>query len=54
MATGTVGIERLMSRPGDAGFGQAMALSCVLVALCGGLLWLLDRAGRGGGLRLGL
>jgi thiamine transport system permease protein len=49
-----VAIERLMSRPGDAGFGQAMALSCVLVALCGVLLWLLDRVGRGSGLRLGL
>jgi thiamine transport system permease protein len=52
-----VAIERLMSRPGQAGFGQAMALSCVLVMVCGVLLWLLDRVGPGGrarGLRLGL
>lgn len=38
-----VAIERLMSRPGGAGFGQAMALSCVLVALCGVVVALVDR-----------
>ncbi len=63
-----VAIERLMSRPGGAGFGQAMALSCVLVALCGIVLAVVDRGvermGRGrrgsiesdaaDGIRLGL
>lgn len=63
-----VAIERLMSRPGGAGFGQAMALSCVLVLLCGIVLAVVDRSvdrlgrGRGesvesdaaGGIRLGL
>ena len=38
-----VAIERLMSRPGSAGFGQAMALSCVLVLLCGAVLAVVDR-----------
>ncbi len=38
-----VAIERLMSRPGGAGFGQAMALACVLVLLCGAVLSLVDR-----------
>jgi thiamine transport system permease protein len=38
-----VAIERLMSRPGGAGFGQAMALSCVLVVLCGLVVALVDR-----------
>ncbi len=38
-----VAIERLMSRPGGAGFGQAMALSCVLVVLCGVVIALVDR-----------
>ena len=38
-----VAIERLMSRPGGAGFGQAMALSCVLVVLCGAVIALVDR-----------
>ncbi len=38
-----VAIERLMSRPGGAGFGQAMALSCVLVVLCGAVVALVDR-----------
>lgn len=38
-----VAIERLMSRPGGAGFGQAMALSCVLVVLCGVVVALVDR-----------
>lgn len=63
-----VAIERLLSRPGSAGFGQAMALSCVLVLLCGTVLLVVDRAadrfaGRAGanvegeaadGIRLGL
>ncbi len=38
-----VAIERLMSRPGGAGFGQAMALSCVLVVLCAVVVALVDR-----------
>jgi thiamine transport system permease protein len=38
-----VAIERLMSRPGGAGFGQAMALACVLVVLCGAVVALVDR-----------
>lgn len=48
-----VAIERLMSRPGPAGFGQAMALSCVLVLVCGAVLIVIDtvaerRGGRAG------
>ena len=39
-----VAIERLMSRPGSSGFGQAMALSCVLVLLCGVVLAIVDRS----------
>ena len=43
-----VAIERLMSRPGGAGFGQAMALSCVLVLVCAAVIVLVDRwLGRG-------
>lgn len=42
-ATVPVAIEQLMSRPGGAGFGQAMALSCVLAALCAGVVALVDR-----------
>ena len=38
-----VAIERLMSRPGGAGFGQAMALSCILVVICAVVLVLVDR-----------
>jgi thiamine transport system permease protein len=38
-----VAIARLMSRPGGAGFGQAMALSCVLVLLCASVLLAVDR-----------
>lgn len=38
-----VAIERLMSRPGGAGYGQAMALSCVLVLLCAAVVVVLDR-----------
>jgi len=48
-----VAIERLMSRPGSSGFGQAMALSCILVLLCGVVLMIVDmaadRIGRGRG-----
>lgn len=48
-----VAIEQLMSRPGPAGFGQAMALSCVLVLVCGVVLVGVDavaerRGGRSG------
>jgi thiamine transport system permease protein len=48
--TVSVAIERLMSRPGGAGFGQAMALSCILVLVCTTVLVLVDRrrAGRDG------
>lgn len=51
-----VAVERLLSRPGAAGFGQAMALSCILVLLCGVLLAALDRIGNGrrSGVTLGL
>ena len=38
-----IAIERLLSRPGGAGFGQAMALSCVLVVVCAAVLWAVDR-----------
>ncbi|CAB4897085.1 unannotated protein [freshwater metagenome] len=40
--TAPVAIERLLSRPGGAGFGQAMALSCILVAVCGCVLLAVD------------
>lgn len=40
-----VAIERMLSRPGPSGFGQAMALSCVLVALAGLVLAVVDRVG---------
>ena len=51
-----VAIERLLGRPGAAGFGQAMALSCVLVLVCGLVLAVVDRLGErvsGDGVRLG-
>lgn len=38
-----VAIERLMSRPAGSGFGQAMALSCVLVVICALVVLLVDR-----------
>lgn len=38
-----IAVERLLSRPGGAGTGQAMALSCVLVVVCGVVLWVVDR-----------
>lgn len=37
-----VAIERLMSRPGGAGFGQAMALSCLLTLICCALVVVLE------------
>ena len=40
-------VARLLGRPGAAGYGQAMALSCVLVVVCAVVLALVDRAGRG-------
>ena len=42
-------VARLLGRPGAAGYGQAMALSCVLVVVCAVVLALVDRAGRGSG-----
>lgn len=42
-----VAIERLMSRPGGAGLGQAMALACLLALLCAVVLWAVDRAAVG-------
>ncbi|MFM7069991.1 MAG: ABC transporter permease, partial [Actinomycetes bacterium] len=42
-----VAIARLLGRPGPAGFGQAMALSCVLVVVCAALLALIDWWSRG-------
>ena len=47
-----VAIERLLSRPGEAGFGQAMALSVMLAGLCAALLWVVDRVGGEGGVSL--
>ena len=40
-----VAIERLLSRPGQSGMGQAMALSVVLAVLCGLVLAAVDRLG---------
>jgi len=48
-----VAIERLMSRPGSAGFGQAMALSCILVLLCAGVVALIDHLAADDGFHLG-
>ena len=44
-ATVPVVIEQLASRPGPAAVGQAMALSCVLVAVCGIVLLVVDALG---------
>jgi len=44
-------VARLLGRPGAAGYGQAMALSCVLVLLCATVLALVDRAGGASGRR---
>jgi len=44
-ATVPVAIGALASRPGPAGLGQAMALSCMLVLLCGVALAAVDRFG---------
>ncbi len=38
-----VAIARFLSRPGDLNYGQAMALSVVLMALCAGALLALER-----------
>lgn len=42
-----VAIFDLLGRPGDAAFGQAMALSVILVAMTGAAVWLIDRLGPG-------
>ncbi len=47
-----VAIERLLSRPGQAGVGQAMALACLLATVCAVLLWLVDRRAGGEGAAL--
>ncbi len=47
-----VAIERLLSRPGQAGVGQAMALSCILVAICAVVLWAVDRRAGDAGVSL--
>lgn len=44
-----VAIARLMSRPGAAGPGQAMALSVLLVVLCGAVVAAVDRWASGDG-----
>jgi thiamine transport system permease protein len=44
-----VAIERLLSRPGQSGFGQAMALSVVLGVLCAVVLWVVDSSAERGG-----
>ncbi|MFV0315471.1 MAG: ABC transporter permease [Microthrixaceae bacterium] len=43
-----VAIERLLSRPGQAGLGQAMALSVLLGVLCAVVLMVIDRFGDDG------
>ncbi|HTN99897.1 MAG TPA: iron ABC transporter permease [Microthrixaceae bacterium] len=40
-------IERLLSRPGEAGFGQAMVLSVIMVVICGTALACVDRFSTG-------
>ncbi len=47
-----VAIQRLLSRPGEAGLGQAMALSCLLAAVCAVLLWVVDRSAGGDGVEV--
>lgn len=42
--TAPVAIEQLMSRPGAAGYGQAMAMACLLAALCALVILAVDRA----------
>jgi thiamine transport system permease protein len=44
-----VAIERLLSRPGQSGFGQAMALSVLLGVLCAAVLWVVDSSAERGG-----
>ncbi len=49
-----VAIERLMSRPGQAGLGQAMVLACVLGILCTVIVWTIDAvSGSDAGVSLG-
>ncbi|MCB1256231.1 MAG: iron ABC transporter permease [Microthrixaceae bacterium] len=38
-------LQQLMSRPGGAGYGQAMALAVVMVLFCGAVLAVTDRLG---------
>jgi thiamine transport system permease protein len=40
-------IVRLLGRPGAANLGQAMAMGCVLVVVCGGVFALAEALGRG-------
>jgi len=42
--TAPVAIEQLLSRPGAAGYGQAMAMSCLLALVCAVVILLVDRA----------
>jgi thiamine transport system permease protein len=39
-----VAVARLLGRPGELNYGQAMALSTILMAVCAGALLLLERA----------
>ncbi len=49
-----VAIERLMSRPGQAGMGQAMVLACLLALVCSVIIWVIDwAAGSSSGVSLG-
>lgn len=45
-------VERLMSRPGGAGYGQAMVLCVILVITCGAILGAVDRLASGRGREL--
>lgn len=40
-------VERLMSRPGGAGYGQAMVMCVILVLICGAVLGAVDRLAAG-------
>ncbi len=42
--TAPVAIEQLLSRPGAAGYGQAMAMACLLALLCAAVIVVVDRA----------
>jgi thiamine transport system permease protein len=53
-STVPVAIERLMSRPGQAGLGQAMVLACVLAVVCSIVIWAIDAvSGSDAGVSLG-